>query len=340
MKRPYEKSELRCVTYFMLIFMLVTMGLAVAAFTSLPSLQESTANTKCGIYSILDVAMNGDGVAWGGFSMIASKLDQISSALSSTQTSINTYFVDNTWLTNDSLEMQRQNNNLYNNYYNSTVINPDPDNASQVTPLFIAEGLGPSTTPSTMTFDLNTGLQTTQTLTTAALQVDQSAKTLADSVSTIQSNVLISQNQLSMYNTQLSSFVSEIDSFSNRYFDQMFQWGIYAMEGIVGFILAACLMGVAGGIATHCFDMYNCRTMVHVAWGILGLMYFGVLAMTYVFLPAGSVGMDMCKVYNRALNNQSYYRKFGEQYAQSISTKLEVCLFGDGAILNTFNSHN
>lgn len=69
-------------------------------------------------------------------------------------------------------------------------------------------------------------------------------------------------------------------------------------------------------------------------------MYFGVLAMTYVFLPAGSVGMDMCKVYNRALNNQSYYRKFGEQYAQSISTKLEVCLFGDGAILNTFNSHN
>lgn len=339
-KRPYEKSELRCVTYSMLIFMVITMGIAVAAFTSLPALQESTGNTKCGIYTILDIALNGDGVSWGGFSTIASLLDGISSALSSTQTKINTYFGDNTWLTNDTLSMQNKNMNLYNNYNASTVVNPDADNVTQVMPLFISSGLGPNGTANRMVTDIDAGMQVTQVLTNSAIQVDQSAKVLADSVSTIQSNVNISKNQLNMYNSQLASFEKEMNAFSSQYFDQIFQWGVYAMEGIVGFILAACLMGIAGGIATHFFDMYNCRTMVHLSWGILGLMYFGVLVMTYAFLPAGSIGMDMCKVYNKALTNQTYFRKFGEQYSQSVTTKIEVCLFGDGAILNTFNSLN
>jgi hypothetical protein len=143
---------------------------------------------------------------------------------------------------------------------------------------------------------------------------------------------------MDMYNTQLTQFNVEIDTFSNRYFDQLFSWGIYAMEGIVGFILAACLMGIAGGIATHCFDMYNCRTMVHLSWIIMGIMYFGVLGMTYVFLPVGSVGIDMCRVYQQTLNNQTYYAKYGQHYSQNLLIKLNTCVFGDGSILSSFNS--
>lgn len=99
-------------------------------------------------------------------------------------------------------------------------------------------------------------------------------------------------------------------------------------------------MALAGGIATHCFDMYNCRTMVHLSWGIMGLMYFGVLVMTYVFLPGASIASDFCKVYKQTLTSQTDYGKFGDYYSQNILTKLNVCIYGNGSILDTFNSLN
>jgi hypothetical protein len=322
----------------MFVFAVATLALAVTAFTSLPLLQTSAANVKCGMYSTLDVALNGDGVMWGGFQKLKDQLGNISSALSSAQTAINTYFNDNSWLVTDTQAMKNANLNLYKTYNTSSLFSPAPGVATNITPYFIHGSLGPDTNPNTMVYDIDQGLQITQGLTNQAILVDQSAKLVSDSAAIITNNIGVSQSQLDMYNTQLSNFNSELDVFSSRYFDQLFTWGIYAMEGIVGFILAACLMVIAGGISTHCFDMYNCRTMVHLGWGILGIMYFGVLGMTYIFLPVGSIGIDMCKVYQQTLNNQSYYSKWGQHYSQNLLTKLDVCVNGNGSILGAFNS--
>lgn len=324
----------------MFLFAAATMTLAVATFTSLPALQTSAANVKCGMYSTLDVALNGDGVLWGGFQKLKDQLGNISSALTSAQTAINNYFGDNTWLVTDTQNLLNGNLNLFKNYNTSSLYNPDPTNVTNITTHFIQNSLGPVTTANTMVYDINQGLQVTQGLTDQAVLVDRAAKTLVDSVATIQNNVNVSQNQLDMYNSYLKGFNSELDSFSSRYFDQLFTWGIYAMEGIVGFILAACLMVISGGIATHCFDMFNCRTMVHLGWGIMGLMYFGVLCLTYIFLPVASIGTDMCTTYKQTLTNQSYYQKWGQHYSQNLLTRIEVCVYGNGSILNTFNSLN
>jgi hypothetical protein len=57
---------------------------------------------------------------------------------------------------------------------------------------------------------------------------------------------------------------------------------------------AICFIGIIG---THIFDIYECRGLVHMAWGSFGIFYLGILAYTYAFFPLGSVTYEMCNFY-------------------------------------------
>ena len=97
--RPYERSEMKCVTIFALLF---AGGIAITSlvgFIFFPALSTDIENTKCGLYTTLDVALNGDQTNnWGGFKQISSQIGNVSSQLSTASTAVSTDLSNNEWL--------------------------------------------------------------------------------------------------------------------------------------------------------------------------------------------------------------------------------------------------
>lgn len=58
-----------------------------------------------------------------------------------------------------------------------------------------------------------------------------------------------------------------------------------------------------GAIAAHLFNLYTCRSMVHIGWTIFGLAYVGVIALTFVLLSVGSIGYGYCNYFSTMLND-------------------------------------
>lgn len=109
---------------------------------------------------------------------------------------------------------------------------------------------------------------------------------------------------------------------------------------MLGFTLVASLLGLLGVFATHIFDIYNCRMMVHLSWILFGVSYLGVILLTYLFVPGGSIGQQTCNYFGKALTNQTEFERLQGYYSQNVLGKVEECLFGDGNILKTFNAYS
>ena len=112
---------------------------------------------------------------------------------------------------------------------------------------------------------------------------------------------------MNMYSTQLTKFQTELDSFTTANLDQNFSYLLYSIEGILGFCLVASLLGALGVFATHLFDIYNCRMMVHLSWVVFGTSYIGVIFLTYMFVVGGSTGYQTCGYFSKALTNQTEF---------------------------------
>jgi hypothetical protein len=108
-----------------------------------------------------------------------------------------------------------------------------------------------------------------------------------------------------MYQNQLTSFQATLTTFDSKFISLLFGWGLYVVEGVVGFILAGSVFILFGAISTHVLDILACRTLVSIGWVIYGITYFGVIALVYVFLPMGSVGNTFCNYFNQMINSQS-----------------------------------
>lgn len=143
-----------------------------------------------------------------------------------------------------------------------------------------------------------------------------------------------------MYSNQLNTFKANLDAFSNRYFQPIFDWGIYVVEVITGFVLVASLAIVFGTISIHFLKILDCRHFLHFGWVVFGITYFGVIFSVYYLLPMGSVGYTFCQYYGGMLTNQTEYNKLSEAYSQNIMSKVDMCLLGDGNVLTKFKIAN
>lgn len=110
------------------------------------------------------MALNGDGKQWGGFSHIKNQVGNISKLLSSANSQINTYFRDDDSIKNAMDQMKSDNINLHTSNKDAVVdsplygaVAPNDKTASW----FIFSGLGPTTSPNTMTNDIEAGLNIT-----------------------------------------------------------------------------------------------------------------------------------------------------------------------------------
>ena len=128
---------------------------------------------------------------------------------------------------------------------------------------------------------------------------------MVDSVVTIKANTDSSLKTLSMYEQQLLSVESQLKKFDNAYFDKLFDWGLYVIEGIIGFILAASVFIIFGTISTHILDILACRTMVNLGWIIYGITYFGVIVLVFAFMSAGSIAFSFCNYFDGMVSSQT-----------------------------------
>jgi hypothetical protein len=138
---------------------------------------------------------------------------------------------------------------------------------------------------------------------------------------TITANTIASQATLDQFSNQLYSIKASLDAFSNSFFDQIFNWILYLIEGIFGLILAGSLLIILGVIATHSFDIFACKTTVHIGWVIYGLTYFGIIVITFIFFSLGGLSYSFCKFYGNMLSDQATFSEFGTASGSSSFNK-------------------
>jgi hypothetical protein len=144
----------------------------IIGFVYFPSLKEYIVNTKCGLYTSLDVTVNGDQAnGWGGFTQLSNQIGNVSTLLSTASTAASTNLANNGWLITGMDGLKEQNIKIYKNNYLSTVITPNMaqtktdisgnNTLHTIVPLFISQGLGPNGTNNTMVTDIDSGIRVT-----------------------------------------------------------------------------------------------------------------------------------------------------------------------------------
>jgi hypothetical protein len=114
-----------------------------------------------------------------------------------------------------------------------------------------------------------------------------------------------------MYTHQLDNVITEYTALNQDYFIEYFGLLLSAIEGIMAFVLTGSLLVLLGAISAHFFNLFTCRSMVHIGWTIFGLAYIGVIILTFILLSVGSVGYGYCNYLQVMLTDQTAYAKLG-----------------------------
>ena len=90
-------------------------------------------------------------------------------------------------------------------------------------------------------------------MTLQGYEVFTRSQLLANSADNIKTNVNIALQALTQNTNYIDSIQVSLTSFSSNLFDSVFNWGLYLIQGILGFVLAASLLILIGVIGTHFF---------------------------------------------------------------------------------------
>ena len=344
---PYSTRERRCVSYWLLFLAMIIFSAGIVSFTAIPNMKSYISYTKCSMYYLLDISLNGDlDNGWGGFVSLKNNIGNISSLLDSASTQVNTYLSNDEWLVDDINAMKAANLEIYNQHKDAQLITPNPSTTEvnlnagfdfpRIDSIFIQGGLGPNGTFGTMVDDIDRGLRKTEKKSQAAYDIESAAQKMVLASSTIQENAVSSQNTLAMYIRQLEVVNEELNQFADTFFDEYFSAGIYVMQGVVGFVLVSSLLILIGALSTHFYEIFECRYMVHCGWFLYGLMYFGVLVLGYVTYGLGGIGYGACNYFNASLSSPTQYALISASYSQNVFNRLDVCILGDGDALSKF----
>jgi hypothetical protein len=101
-----------------------------------------------------------------------------------------------------------------------------------------------------------------------------------------------------------------LSNFSSNVFDSIFNWALYLIQAILAFVIMGSVFMLMGVIATHCFEIYGCKTCVHLGWVSYGITYFGILIIGFFFFALGGLSYSFCQFYGGIINSQVSYTSF------------------------------
>jgi hypothetical protein len=181
-------------------------------------------------------------------------------------------------------------------------------------------------------------------LTGQGYKVYKAAQTLTNSANNIQANTIINLQSFTMNSNYVDSSTASINNFSSDIFESLFSWGLYLIEAILAFILVGSVMTLMGVIAAHFFEVYTCKTCVHLGWVTFGLTYFGIVVIGFFFFGMGGLSYSFCQFYSGILTNQAEYNTFTQNSKPTsfnrVFAKMAVCFYGNGSITSSFMLKN
>lgn len=203
-------------SYSLLILTAIIFATGIVSFTTIPKMRYNISYTKCAIFNLIDLTINGEtGSGWGGMQSLLNNIGNISSLLDSANTQVGTYLTSDEWLVNDMVVMNNKNMDIYNRNKDAQYISPNPTETAnsmqngqgypKVDSVFIKTGLGPNGTFGTMVDDIDRGLRVTQSKGFQAYQIEAAAQSMVENTNTIKTNIVAAQNSLNMYLQQFNT---------------------------------------------------------------------------------------------------------------------------------------
>jgi hypothetical protein len=65
--------------------------------------------------------------------------------------------------------------------------------------------------------------------------------------------------------------------------------------------LLGSLISLLGMISSHIFDLFTCKKMVNIGWGLFGLTYVAVMAVMVFFMVIGGVSNSFCTYFSTVI---------------------------------------
>lgn len=111
---------------------------------------------------------------------------------------------------------------------------------------------------------------------------------------------------------------------------------LYLIQGVLMFVLIGSILVLLGVLGTYYFEIFGCKSCVHLGWIIYGFMYFGVMALAFMLFAMGGVGYTFCQFYGGLVNSKTQLTAFGTSTKGSafnrIFQTLTPCFYGNGSI--------
>jgi hypothetical protein len=110
----------------------------------------------------------------------------------------------------------------------------------------------------------------------------------------------------------MTSIQISLDSFRANIFDNVFNWGLYLIQGVLGLVLAASLLLLLGLVAVHFFDFLACKTSVHLGWVAYGVTYFGIVVLCFLFFSLGGLSYQFCEFYSSIVTSSTSFSAYAQ----------------------------
>jgi ABC-type multidrug transport system fused ATPase/permease subunit len=181
----------------------------------------------------------------------------------------------------------------------------------------------------------------TEQVSTQSTKVFASAQLLANSLANIQTKYAFSINSMTANAGYLKTAQTSIDKFSTSVLDGAFSELIYFIQGVLALILVCSILILFGVLATHYLDIYSCKTCVQLGWILYGLLYFGILALCFIFFALGGISYTFCKFYGGLVNNNTQLSIYSTSTTPTpfshLFQTISPCFSGNGSIGQSFS---
>lgn len=351
-KSPYESRELKCTSYSTLLF---AFSIAVASMVGLaeqPELEQQSSRVKCHLFYSLDVALNGEvAKGWGGLAQMGLQVGNISALLTASGAAAASSFGSSNSIQADFASLREQNNNIYENNRLSTVSSPNPAAVAiavstnsltpKIVPSFILASLGPSSNGSTMTGDIELGLQVIEKTVSQAGKVLSAASLFVSSLSSSGDKYSSSMRLLNQNLEYLGSISSSISEFASKYIEQDLPHLMYLAQGVLVLVVVSSFLIFLGALGTYSFDLFGCKACVHLGWILYGLLYFGIVVLCYAFFVVGGISFAFCQFYGGVVSSKAQLDAYRFNSKATPYNRLfqilDPCFFGNGNISRSFD---
>ncbi len=128
-------------------------------------------------------------------------------------------------------------------------------------------------------------------------KVYAAAKLLTSSLNSIKAKFNASLQAMAANSNSLDAATTAVTNFSTDIIDGIFVQLLYLIQGILALIIISSILIILGAIATNYFEIYGCKACVHLGWIFYGLMYFGIIALCFIFFSVGGISYSFCKFY-------------------------------------------